>query len=121
MAKTICKLVGAILLLVGILGFTHMLDFLGAHVGPTHATHNLVHIISGVLALYFGFAGSASGARGFCLLFGLVYLGLGVIGLAKGELNITAIHLMLGKVDHLIHILVGALFLAGGLLGNKNR
>ena len=115
MAKTVCKLLGVILLLVGVLGFTHVLDPLGAHLSPAH---NLVHIVSGVLALYFGLAGSLSGAKGFCTIFGLVYLLLGIVGLAKGNLDIGP--LMLGKVDHGIHLIVGALFLAGGLLTKKS-
>ena len=115
MAKTVAKLLGVILLLVGILGFTHVLDPLGAHLSPAH---NLVHIVSGVISLYFGFAGSLSGAKGFCTIFGLVYLLLGIVGLAKGNLDIGP--LMLGKVDHGIHLIVGALFLAGGLLTKKS-
>ena len=43
-----------------------------------------MHIISGVVALYFGFAGSMSGARGFCLVFGIVYLALGIFGMVLG-------------------------------------
>ena len=100
---------GVVLLLVGVLGFTHVLDSLGAHLSPAH---NLVHILSGVIALYFGFAGSLSGAKGFCIIFGLVYLLLGVLGLVMGELHIGP--LMLGKVDHGIHLIVGAIFMAGG-------
>jgi hypothetical protein len=114
MAKTVCKLLGVVLLLVGVLGFTHLLDSLGAHLSPAH---NLVHIISGILALYFGFAGTLGGAKSFCTIFGLIYLALGFIGLAKGDLMIGP--LMLGKVDHGIHIIVGAAFLAGGLLTKK--
>lgn len=101
---------GLVLLLVGVLGFTHVLDSLGAHLSPAH---NLVHILTGVISLYFGFAGSLSGAKGFCIIFGLVYLLLGILGLAMGELHIGP--LMLGKVDHGIHLIVGAIFLAGGL------
>ena len=119
MAKTFCKLLGIVLLIVGLLGFTHLLDPLGAHIGPAHATHNLVHIVSGVLALYFGFAGSLSGAKGFCLVFGTVYLVLGIIGLAKGPLDIAALKLVLGHVDHIIHLVVGIGFLGGGLLTKK--
>ena len=119
MAKTVCKVLGVILLLVGLLGFTHLLDPLGAHVGPAYATHNLVHIVSGILALYFGFAGSLSGARGFCIVFGIVYLLLGVVGFAKGTLDIPALKLMLGHVDHVIHVVLGIGFLAGGLLTKK--
>ena len=110
MAKTIAKLLGIVLLIVGILGFTHVLDSLGAHLSPAH---NAVHIVSGILSLYFGFAGSLSAAKSFCTIFGLVYLLLGIVGLALGELHIGP--LMLGKVDHGIHLIVGALFLAGGL------
>jgi hypothetical protein len=110
MAKTVAKIMGLVLLLVGVLGFTHVLDSLGAHLSPAH---NLVHILSGVIALYFGFAGSLSGAKGFCIIFGLIYLLLGILGLAMGVLHIGP--LMFGKVDHGIHLIVGAIFLAGGL------
>jgi len=48
----------------------------------------------------------------------LVYLFLGMIGLAKGDLMLGP--LMLGKVDNGIHIIVGAAFLAGGLLSKKS-
>ena len=122
MARTICKVLGIVLLLVGILGFTHILDPLGAHVGPAHATHNLIHIVSGVLALYLGVAGSYSGARTFCLVFGIVYLLLGIYGLVivKGDFTIHQLKLTLGHVDHLIHVVVGLGFLAGGLLSKRN-
>ena len=119
MAKTVCKVLGVILLLVGLLGFTHLLDPLGAHVGPAYATHNLVHIVSGILALYFGFAGSLSGAKGFCIVFGIVYGLLAVVGFVKGTLDIPALKLMLGQVDHVIHVVLGIGFLAGGLLTKK--
>ena len=115
MAKTAAKLLGLVLLLVGILGFTNVLDFLGAHVGPGHTVHNLVHLVSGVIALYFGFAGTLGGAKTFCLVFGLVYLLLGLVGLVMPDpWHIGP--LMLGKVDHGIHLIVGALFLGGGLI-----
>ena len=114
MAKTVAKILGVILLLVGILGFTHLLDSLGAHLSPVH---NLVHIISGVISLYFGFAGSLGGAKSFCTIFGLVYLLLGLVGMVKGDLMLGP--LMLGKVDHGIHLIVGAAYLAGGLLTKK--
>jgi hypothetical protein len=123
MAKTVCKLLGLVLLLVGVLGFTHLLDSLGAHVGPTYAPHNAVHIVSGLVALYFGFAGSAGGARGFCFLFGLVYLALGLCGWFLGTgadhmFNIGTF-LIFGKMDHIIHILLGVVFLAGGALSKS--
>ncbi|HEY0377063.1 MAG TPA: DUF4383 domain-containing protein [Pyrinomonadaceae bacterium] len=121
MAKTICKLLGVVFILVGLLGFVKP-DLAGAHL---NTAHNLVHIISGAIALYFGFAGSLSGARGFCLAFGAVYLLLGVVGFitGKGDDRMLAIDdlLMLGTRDHAIHILLGILFLIGALMTKPDR
>jgi len=114
MAKTVCKILGVVFLLVGVVGFASP-GLLGAHLTPIH---NVVHIVSGVVALYLGFAGSLSGAKIFCLVFGVVYLGLGVCGLAFGtgaENMWGAGPLVLGRVDHGIHVLLGVAFLAGGL------
>ena len=115
MAKTVCKILGVVFLLVGVLGFTHLIDFVGAHL---NGAHNAVHIVSGVIALYFGFAGSLSGAKGFALLFGVVYLALGLLGIALGAapdhmLVVGPLHL--GMVDHGSHGLLGVAFLAGGM------
>jgi len=119
MAKTVCKVLGVVFLLVGVCGFAKA-DLLGAHLTPPH---NLVHIVSGVIALYFGFAGSLAGARGFCLVFGVLYLALGIIGLALGDpANQRLVQigpLMFGYVDHGIHVLLGVIFLAGGLFTKK--
>ncbi len=108
---------GVVLLLVGVLGFTHVLDSLGAHVGPGYTAHNLVHLVSGGLAIYFGFAGSLSSAKTFCTIFGLVYLLLGIAGLGLGDLTLGP--LVLGKADHGIHLIIGAIFLGGGLFTKK--
>jgi Domain of unknown function (DUF4383) len=125
MAKTVCKLLGLVFLIVGIAGiFSH--NLLGAHL---NMAHNMVHIVSGVIALYFGFSGSYSGARGFCLVFGLVYLLLGVCGwfLGTGAEHMFNLPpgnsplLMFGKVDHIIHVLLGVVFLAGGAMGGSDR
>jgi len=114
MAKTVCKVLGVVFLLVGCVGFAAP-TLLGAHLTPPH---NVVHIVSGVIALYFGFAGSLSGAKAFALVFGVVYLALGILGLALGappDRMWVVGPLHLGQVDHGIHILLGVVFLAGGL------
>ena len=114
MAKTVCKILGVVFLLVGVCGFAAP-TLLGAHLTPPH---NVVHIVSGVIALYFGFAGSLSGAKAFALVFGVVYLALGILGMALGvapEHTWIVGPLHFGQVDHGIHILLGVVFLAGGL------
>ena len=116
MAKTICKILGVVFVLVGLAGFADA-HLLGAHL---NGTHNIVHLVSGALALYFGFAGTLSAARLFCIVFGIVYLLLGVCGflLGTGADRMLAIDdlLMLGTMDHIIHVLLGLIFLIGGFL-----
>jgi hypothetical protein len=118
MAKTVCKILGVVFLLVGVVGFASP-SLLGAHLGPAH---NVVHIVSGAIALYFGFAGTLAAAKTFCLVFGVVYLALGILGFALGsgeEMMWMVGPLHLGKSDHGIHGLLGVLFLAGGLLTKR--
>jgi hypothetical protein len=120
MAKQICKILGVVFLLVGVVGFVAP-ELLRAHLTPPH---NVVHIVSGVIALYFGFAGSLSGAKAFCLVFGIVYLALGILGLVvlggpPPERMWIVGPLHLGTSDHAIHILLGLVFLAGGLFTKK--
>jgi hypothetical protein len=120
MAKTVCKILGVVLLLVGICGFfSH--NLLGAHLT---VPHNLVHLVSGAIAIYFGFSGTLSAAKNFCLIFGIVYLALGFLGqfVFGDPANYRMWHvgpLDLAQVDHFIHILLGVVFLAGGLLTKK--
>jgi Domain of unknown function (DUF4383) len=131
MAKTICKILGVVFVIAGIAGF----------VAPallhTHLSlgHNLVHIISGAIALYFGFAGSPRAARTFCLIFGVVYLLLGIVGFVLGQPETSTIAglafpdtklwkvlpgtLEFGKMDHILHCLLGIIFLIGGALGGR--
>jgi uncharacterized protein DUF4383 len=119
MAKTVCKILGVVFVLVGLSGFVAP-NLLGAHLTPAH---NVVHIVSGVIALYFGFAGTLSAAKAFCLVFGIVYLGLGILGMALGTAPdrmwmVGPLHF--GQADHGIHVLLGVIFLAGGLFTKKS-
>ena len=120
MAKTICKILGVVFVLVGICGFL-VPNLLGAHLTPPH---NVVHIVSGAIALYFGLAGTAGAARAFCLIFGIVYLLLGVVGwfMGMGPDHMFRVGelLTLGKMDHIIHVGLGVIFLIGGALGGRD-
>lgn len=132
MAKTVCKLLGVVFLIVGIAGFVKP-DLMGTHLS---LVHNLIHIASGAIALYLGFAGSLKAAKTFCLVFGVVYLLLGVVGFLLGQPGTPTMAgmaadtklwkvlpgtLELGQMDHIVHILLGVVFLAGGVLGGRDR
>src|SRR4051812_50132029 len=80
MAKTIATILGIIFLVVGLLGFA-MPGIMGMHLS---VAHNVVHLVSGALALYFGTKGTYESARAFCIIFGLVYGLLGLIGFVAG-------------------------------------
>jgi hypothetical protein len=115
MANRIATILGVVFILVGLLGFA-MPGLLGAHLS---LAHNIVHLVSGAIALWLGLKGSPSGAKTFCIVFGLVYLLLGVCGFLLGSgadkmLTILPDQLMFGTMDHIIHVALGVIFLIGG-------
>jgi hypothetical protein len=129
MAKTIATILGIGFILAGILGIVAPGVF-GLH---TSTAHNLVHLISGAVALYLGLRGTLRAARLFDLVFGAVYLLLGVVGFLLGSSQSTSAGmpgmnpdgrllklvpgvLEFGTPDHIVHILLGLIFLIGGLL-----
>jgi hypothetical protein len=128
MAKTIATVLGIGFILVGVLGFAAPALF-GAHLS---LTHTIVHLVSGALALYLGLKGTLAQARLFCLIFGAVYALLGVVGFLAGSpgspsagvpgpaddrlFKVLPGLLELGTADHVIHILLGTIFLVAGLM-----
>src|SRR6185503_15044468 len=116
MAKTVTKILGVVFLLVGLIGFVAP-GILGMHLS---VAHNIVHLVSGALALYFGLKGTPAGAKTFCILFGAVYGLLGLVGFVAGTgsdrmFTVIPDQLMLGTMDHVIHLVLGAVFLIAGL------
>jgi len=115
-AKKIATALGAVFIVVGLIGFAAP-TVMGMHLS---VAHNIVHLVSGALALYFGLKGTPAGARTFCILFGAVYGLLGLVGFVAGtgsERMFTVIpdQLMLGTMDHVVHVVLGAVFLIAGL------
>lgn len=128
MANKIATILGIGFLLVGVLGFVTP-DLLGTHLSLAHSA---VHLITGVIALWLGVKGSVSAAKTFCIVLGAVYLLLGIAGFVLGTdsdptagvpgprdarlFKVIPGMLELGTADHAIHVLLGAIFLIGGLM-----
>jgi hypothetical protein len=94
------RIVGPVLVLVGLAGFA-MPTLMGMDLGPVHS---VVHIVTGALLAYMGFAqGAARIAPAAVLVFGVVYLALGAVGFVvrdlvvyHAELKVNVIHLAVG-------------------------
>ena len=105
---------GALLVVVGLLGFIAP-GFMGMHLS---ALHNVMLLLSGALAIYFGLIATQAAGRTFCLVFGAMYGLLGLAGFVAGGAGYTVTMipgaLVLGTMDHLVHLLLGAVFLSVG-------
>jgi hypothetical protein len=116
MVKTACKILGFVLIAVGIVGFFKH-DLAGFHLTTIH---NIVHLVTGGAALYFGYTTTVAAARMFCLIMGAIYLILGIVGFIAPTL-ITGIIQSHGAdvnmlPDNIVHLLFGAAFLIVGWL-----
>lgn len=123
-AKTAALLIGIVFIAVGLLGFIDNPIIGASHEAIFHADtfHNGVHIGSGVLFVLVALA-----APGFAstvmILFGLVYLLLGVAGLiaygTDGFGKVLGI-LHVNGADNLLHVALGVLILIAGMATRKS-
>src|SRR5262245_5452712 len=123
MPHKLCKVLGFALLLAGVAGFVSP-HLLGMHLT---LVHNVVHILSGALALYFGFA-NPGGARGFVLGFGSIYGLLAVLGFVAPALFGRIIGHGAGDADagmfladNLVHVAIAGACLASAFMGAPRR
>ena len=80
-------------------------------------THNVVHVVLALAAFVFGFSGMPGRVvKVFAIIFGVVYLGLGVLGfIVSNPLGSGALALNLGVTLNVVHILLGGWALTAGL------
>ena len=102
-AKVYAQVLGAVLLLVGILGFVPALVTNGNLLGifAIDGPHNIVHILSGVVGLAAGFAAGSRYARLYALVFGIVYAVVTIVGFIQGTTVLGIIPINLA--DNLLH------------------
>jgi hypothetical protein len=118
LAQVYCRLVGAVLLLVGALGFIVDDHFGSAHDGrgeligfDVNGWHNIVHIASGLFLL--AVRREPFRARAGALAFGVMYGAVAVWGFITGDsvLGIVAID----QADNWLHVALSALAILAAL------
>jgi hypothetical protein len=86
MLRTVSKIFGVVFLLVGVLGFVPGVTTNEMLLGIFHvnAAHNVVHLLSGAIALYAGLTSTAY-SRLYFRVFGVVYALVALLGLFTGD------------------------------------
>lgn len=111
-AVTYARVFGVVLTLVGILGLVinQEQDVVKSLLGfDVNLTHNIVHLLTGVLGLVAGFSMLVY-ARTYALVLGVVYAALGIWGLAVGD-GFDPFGLLgnVNMADNFLHLAIGAL------------
>jgi hypothetical protein len=110
MATLICRIMGPIFIIIAIWGFIAGDRVLMFHVNPAH---NWIHLISGALATWAGFSNERM-AKNFSLVFGSIYGLVAILGFARFEPLVEALHL--NMADNWLHLLIAAVFLVGAFV-----
>ena len=110
--------VGAVLVVAGIIGFFYNADFTTDEsvrdavfgVLDVNGWHNIVHILTGVLGLL-AFGAGVHAARNYALALGVVYLVVAAWGFVVGDGESILSIIPVNTEDNVLHLLLGV----GGL------
>jgi Domain of unknown function (DUF4383) len=114
-ARLYAGLIGAVLLVAGIIGFFYSASF--GSPGSTDAVlgilrvnawHNLIHIASGVLGLL-AFSAGARASRTYALAFGAVYIVVAIWGFVIGNNESILGFVPINTEDNILHLILGVL------------
>ncbi len=118
------RVFGVVLTIAGVLGLILTTDQNSAHslLGlDVNLTHNLVHLITGVLGLAAGFSMLVY-AHTYALVLGVVYAVLGVWGLAtSGVFNPLDLFVRINSADNFLHLAIGLVGLAAFAASGADR
>lgn len=114
MAKLVVSVLGAVFVLIGILGFIEPLTPDDKVLGlfAVNGLHNVIHLLSGVVALIA--ASSEATARLYGKVFGVVYALVTVLGfLMVGDGSILGL-IPINQADNVLHIFLTVVLLYVG-------
>lgn len=108
MAKKVVMILGWVFVVVGLLGFVSH-PILG--IFPVNTLHNIIHLLSGVLALVASSKGEEASVM-FAKIFGVVYALVTLLGFfASGFINNL---IMGGAADNVLHLVLAVVLLYVG-------
>lgn len=112
MIQKLAWVFGIVFLLVGVAGFVPALTVDGMLLGifEVDPLHNVIHLLSGILALGAVLAGNY--ARLYFQVFGVVYAFVAVIGFLQGDSVLGLI--ATNTADHMLHLVIAVVALWAG-------
>ena len=113
LVKPLTWILGVVLLLVGVLGFVMESPLLGLF--QVDMIHNIVHILSGVVALWSASTGYQY-SRLFLMVFGIVYGLVAILGFMSG--SIVGLF-MVNMYDNYLHAAIAVVCLVGAFGSSK--
>ena len=126
MLKKAAWVFGIVFVLIGVLGYIPGItteDSDGMHrllgIFMVDGTHNVVHLLSGVLALIA--AQRESWSRIYFQVFGIVYALVTILGFAGGSPTKVFGFLQANTADHFLHLVIAAASLYFGFLVPRTR
>jgi len=114
MIRTLAVIMGLLFIAGGVLGFIPqfapggmLLDLF-----RVNAIHNLIHICTGIIALWVGFT-SNSASKIFFQIFGILYALVTIVGIMHGDAPIFGL-IANNKAGNWLHAIIAVLFLYFG-------
>jgi hypothetical protein len=129
-ARLYATLVGAVLVIAGIIGFFYEASFATGNsivsddvfgILAVNGWHNVVHILLGLLGL--AAAGTTYGARTYCLGVGALYLVLAIWGFLETEngFGVLIDLVPINTEDNFLHLILGVVGIGAGLATPLDR
>ena len=123
MVKTMAVLFGIVFLVVGALGFVPSVTKDDMLLGIFHVNmaHNVVHLLSGVVALFCGISGVGA-SKNYFRIFGVVYAAVAVLGFMNpGEHTMLLGLISNNTADTWLHVGIAAVSLILGFMPTSSE
>lgn len=116
--KQSANIFGWAVLVIGVLGFVPGITSGGSLLGifAVDGLHNLVHIVTGALAIWMARKGDDS-ARMYFKVFGVIYAVITILGFISGGYILG--YISTNAADNILHLVIAALALYLGFGGKK--